>query len=75
MRHQHDRDGIHGIHQARPEDRDHGDCKQQARQRQHDVHQTHDRDFHHAAKKSGDQTQHDANAQRQRHRDHADEQR
>ena len=58
-----------------PEDRDDHDGEQQARQRQDDVHQSHDRDLGHAAREPGDQAERDADDDRQRDDGDADQQR
>ena len=75
MRQQHDGDRDHRIHQAGAEDRNDHDREQQARQRQNNVHQPHDRDLDHATEKTGDQAEDRADDDRERdHRD-ADQER
>ena len=75
MRQQHDGDCIHRVDESRSEYCDNGDREQQTRQGEHDVHHPHDHGLRHAAKESRDETEHDAEPERNRHRDHANQQR
>ena len=58
-----------------PEDRDDHDREQQARQREDDVHQPHDRDLGDAAREAGDEPERDADDDRQRDDRDADQER
>ena len=68
-------DREHRVHEPGPEDRDDDDREQQARQRQDDVHQPHDRDLGHAAEEAGDEAERDPDDDRQRDDRDADQER
>jgi len=61
--------------EAGSEDCDDGDRQQQAGQREHHVHQPHDRRFHEPAGVSREEAERNADEQRQRDRDEADRER
>ena len=75
MRQHHDGNGDHGIVQARTQHGDDGNCQQQARQGQQDVHHAHDQRIDQAAEKAGQQTEQNPRRQRQRYHDAANQQR
>jgi len=75
VRQDHHRHRQHRVHHAGAQDGDDHDGEKETRQRQQDIHEPQDRDFHDAAKESGSQPERRSDDDRDRHHHDTDQER